>query len=79
MSVYYPLCVSPFHSLFGFFFFFFFCCLEMTMLMTNVHVVSVRLERFLITELKISPERYRGFFCLPVWHFGPWYPARHGH
>ena len=35
--------------------------------MTNVHVVSVRLERFLITELKISPERYRGFF---VYLFG---------
>ena len=30
--------------------------------MTNVHVVSVRLECFLIIELKISLERYKGFF-----------------
>ena len=49
----------------------------MTMKTTHVHVVSVRLDCFLIIELKISPERYRRFFCFPVWHFGPLYPAGH--
>ena len=35
--------------------------------MTHVHVVSVRLECFLIIELKISLERYKEFF---VYLFG---------